>query len=202
MVLLDGEMHVQVAFHVPEAMENFVKGLFQNGQIVIADKKSKTSFTVKSVERLPNPLMEYKNREIVSVQLKPLSPIAAGIKNEQGMYDFLHPNDALFIDSLIYNWRSKIASCFDETLHCNIFADAILLMQIVPMKQPPKSRLITIKAGTPEETKIRGWLNFGIKVVAEKRFVELLLNAGVGIYNGQGFGYVEVVDERVFENFK
>src|SRR5690554_5850875 len=56
MRLIGNEAHFQIAFHLPEAMENFVKGLFQNEQIDIADKKSKGSFKVKSVESLPNPL--------------------------------------------------------------------------------------------------------------------------------------------------
>ncbi|SDD84401.1 hypothetical protein [Niabella drilacis] len=59
------------------------------------------------------------------------------------------------------------------------------------MKQPFKSRLITIKYGKPEETKIRGWLNLGLKITAEKRFEEVLLNTGG--YNAQGMGFVEVV---------
>ena len=48
--LLSNEVEFQVSFHIPEAMENFVKGLFQSETIDIADKKSKVSFKVKSVE--------------------------------------------------------------------------------------------------------------------------------------------------------
>jgi CRISPR-associated endoribonuclease Cas6 len=58
---------------------------------------------------------------------------------------------------------------------------------------PFQSRLITIKADTPEATRIRGWMNFGLKVTGERRFVELLINAGAGVYNAQGMGYVEVI---------
>ncbi|MBS1744677.1 MAG: CRISPR-associated endoribonuclease Cas6, partial [Bacteroidetes bacterium] len=43
------------------------------------------------------------------------------------------------------------------------------------------------------ETKIRGWMNFGLKVTAEKRFAELLQNAGLGLYNAMGCGCVELV---------
>lgn len=66
------------------------------------------------------------------------------------------------------------------------------MMEVIPAKQPFKSRLITIKADTPEQTKIRGWMNFTLKVTAERRFVELLLNAGVGVYNSMGSGCVGV----------
>lgn len=187
--LVGNEASFQVAFHLPEAMENFVKGLFQSEEIVIADKKSKSGFTVKSVESLPNPLQSFNENEIVNIQLKPLSPVVAGIQNEKGNYNFLPPDDIRFTESLVYNWRSKIATCYDETTA----ASALLMIEMVPMQQPAKSRLMTIKAGTAEETKIRGWMNVGLKVTGEKRFVELLMNAGVGVYNSMGCGCVEIL---------
>lgn len=194
--LTGNEANFHIAFHLPEAMESFVKGLFQSEQIDIADKKSKTSFSVKSVESLPNPLQQYKENELVNIQLKPLSPVVAGLQNEKGYYDFLSPVDNRFAESLIYNWRSKIATCYDE----ETAASALLIIEIIPMKQPFKSRLITIKADTEQETKIRGWMNFGLKVTGEKRFVELILNAGVGVYNSIGCGCVEVVKKSGDKN--
>ncbi|MFT4202409.1 MAG: CRISPR-associated endoribonuclease Cas6 [Chitinophagaceae bacterium] len=192
MRLLGGEAHLQVGFHLPVAAQNFVKGLFQSQTIEIADKKSKASFVVKSVASLANPLQQYKDNELVSLRLKPLSPVVAGMKNERGNYDFLHPDDARFAESLIYNWRSKIESCYDKATA----ESALLMAEIIPMQKPFKSRLITIK----KETKIRGWMNFGLRVTAEKYFVELLLNAGAGIENSQGFGCVEVVTDAKEKN--
>lgn len=189
LILSGNEVSFQIAFHLPQAMESFVKGLFQSEHIDIADKKSRASFTVKSVESLPDPLQRYKDNEIINVPLKPLSPVVAGLQNEKGHYDFLSPDDVHFTESLIYNWRNKIETCYNaETA-----SSALLMIEIVPMRTPFKSRLITIKSGTPEETKIRGWMNFGLKVTGERRFVELLLNAGAGVYNSQGMGFVEVV---------
>lgn len=191
MRLLGNELSFQAAFHLPQAMESFVKGLFRSEQIDIADKKSRTGFTVKSVESLPDPLAGYKAHEIISVQLKPLSPVVAGLQNEKRHYDFLSPGDARFTGSLVYNWRNKISTCYDAA----IGSGALLMIETIPVKDPFKSRLITIKADTPEETKIRGWMNFGVKVTGERRFVELLLNVGVGVYNSQGMGCVEVVGQ-------
>lgn len=187
--LTGNEASFQVSFHLPQAMENFVKGLFQSERIDIADKKSKAGFTIKSVESLANPLQQYKENEIVNITMKPLSPIVAGLHNEKGNYDFLSPDDTRFTESLIYNWRNKIATCYDEATA----SSALLMIEIIPMKQPFKSRLITIKSGTPEETKIRGWMNFGLKVTAERRFVELILNSGAGVYNSMGCGSVECI---------
>lgn len=192
MKLLIDEVTFQIAFHLPKAMENFVKGLFKSERIDIADKKSKVSFSVKSVESLHNPLQRHKENEIIEVQLKPLSPIVIGLRSDDGKYDFQSPDNIEFVDGIIYNWRNKIESCFDE----QVAASAFLLAEIIPMKTQFKSRLITIKAGAKEETKIRGWMNFGLKVTAEKRFVDLLLNSGAGVYNAQGMGFVEVTESE------
>lgn len=189
MLLLSNELSFQAAFHLPPAAENFIKGLFQSEKIDIADKASGAGFTITSVESLPNPLQQHKHNEVVNIQLKPLSPVVAGLPNEKGMYNFLAPADPRFTESILYNWRSKIEACYDAATA----SGALLMAEVVPMKNPPKSRLITIKAGKPEETKIRGWMNFGLKVTAEKRFAELLLNAGAGVYNAMGCGCVEVV---------
>ncbi|MFT3949928.1 MAG: CRISPR-associated endoribonuclease Cas6 [Agriterribacter sp.] len=183
---------LEVCFHLPQAAENFIKGLFMQQQLDIADKKSKARFEIQSVESLPDPLQSYKPQELVNITLKPLSPVVAGLPNEKGNYDFLSPEDIRFTESLLYNWRSKISACFDESTA----SSAILMMEIIPVKLPFKSRLITIKANAAEETKIRGWINFMIKVTGEKRFVELLLNAGAGIYNSQGMGCLGVVTEK------
>lgn len=205
------EFTVTVCFHVPEAMESFIKGLFASETIDIADRKSKASFQVTSVESLPHPLALHKDNEIVSIQLKPLSPIVSGIPNDKGNDDYLDPNDPRFVENLIYNWRSKIVACYDEVTANG----ALLIMEVkkssskitqktiikgvsssnspkIIKNNVPKSRLITIKADTKEETKIRGWVNFELKVTAEKRFVELLLNGGTGLYNAQGMGCVAV----------
>ncbi|MEJ7683839.1 MAG: CRISPR-associated endoribonuclease Cas6 [Segetibacter sp.] len=57
---------------------------------------------------------------------------------------------------------------------------------------PPQSRLVTIKAGTNAETKIRGYTKFRLEVIAPDEMIELALGAGLGLYNAQGMGCVEV----------
>lgn len=189
MRLLSNELYFYICFHLPRAMESFVKGLFLSESITIADQQSKAIFTVKSVESLSNPLQQHQDNELVNVLLQPLSPVVAGLQNEKGNYDFLSPEDSRFAESIVYNWRNKIATCYDEPTA----SAALLIIEIMPVKQPFKSRLITVKSGTPEETKIRGWRNFGLKVTGERRFVEILMNAGAGVYNSMGCGCVEVV---------
>lgn len=191
LTLLEKEVSFQVAFHLPKAAENFIKGLFQSEQLEIADIRSRARFIVKSITSLPNSLESFRDNELVTAVLQPLSPVVAGLRNEKDQYEFLSPEDPRFTDSLIYNWRAKISSCYGDA----VAAAAVLIAVVKPGEKRYKSKLITIKYGKPEQTKIRGWLNLYIKVIAEKRFIELLLNAGTGVYNSQGMGYVQTVTQ-------
>lgn len=188
LTLLSDKLYFEIAFHLPAAAENFIKGLFQTQKLTIADKFSKGIFTIVSVESIPVHLPGKTANELITTTLTPLSPIVTGIPDEKGKDEYLAPGDPRFTASAIYNWREKIKACYDE----NTATSAILLAEILPMKRPAKSRLISIKANTTKQTKIRGWMNFNLKVTGEKRFTELLLNAGVGIYNAMGMGFVEV----------
>jgi CRISPR-associated endoribonuclease Cas6 len=190
--LLGDKLWFYISFHLPQVAEHFIKGLFQSKLVNIADTKSKASFTIQSVETVPNPLRAYKGNEMLSIMLEPLSPIVAGLQNPKGYYDFLSPEDERFARSIVHNWREKIKSCYDEASA----QSALLIAEIILKKMQPKSRLITIKPGTDAETKIRGWMNFGLKLTAEKRFLELLLNAGAGLYNAQGMGCLGEVENE------
>ena len=57
-----------------------------------------------------------------------------------------------------------------------------------------KSRLVTIKADTPQQTRIRGFVGFSLKVKAKVEVLELALDAGIAVYGSLGMGSVEVVE--------
>jgi len=188
--LLTRQVELIVSFHLPQAAENFIKGIFLNQQIEIGDKRSRVIFLVDQVEALP---LLLTNDDVQEVILQPLSAVVAGIKNEKGHYTFLSPDHPDFVPQLIYNWKEKYATVYGAEQVAIAFADTA--MEVIFYTNPPKSRLITIKADTPAETKIRGFVNFGLKVRGEREALELLLNAGVGVYNSLGMGGVEVISQ-------
>ena len=194
MHLLENTAELKVHFQLPEASRTFVEGLFKSEEIVIADKKSKASFQVQSVISLASPLKDIQNEnEITQLTVRPSSIIVAGTKQENGNYAFKNPDEAEFVSSLIFSWRNKIAAAYNQDIADN----AILLMEIELYKNPYRSRLVTIKADTQATTKIRGFHNFKLKLTAEKRFLELALNAGLGLYSAQGMGCVEGENKNV-----
>src|SRR5437867_13261396 len=50
MQMLSNTARVTICFYMPQAAENFIKGLFMNQQLEIADKKSKATFVVQQIE--------------------------------------------------------------------------------------------------------------------------------------------------------
>ena len=192
LILLSGKSELVVCFHLPKAAEIFVKGLFMSQQIDIADKKNKTRFRIEQVESLPSPLDHYKNNDEVEILVQPLSPVVCGLKNEKGNYIFLSPEDDRYEEMLFVNWEEKCSALFGIDEAVNLMEGGFI--QILFFKNPPKSRLIKIKADTDAETKIRGFINFKIKIKGKKQVVELLLNSGAGLYNAQGMGCLENVD--------
>lgn len=189
--LRGNRVEFKIAFQLPEAMKNFVQGLFASEHIDIADTKSKQSFSVKTIEGIVNGIDHYLPKEFVNVALRPISTLVVGAKNEKGHYDYLHPEDDRFIEMFVYNWREKIKTYYSKEDANN----ALLIVDKEYYPNPPKSRLITIKGDTSAETKVRGFVNFKVRIQAERCFVDLLLNTGAGLYNAQGMGCMEVVNE-------
>lgn len=186
-------------FHLPEASRTFVEGLFRSEEILIADKKSKTVFQVRSILSARSPWEPSADEQsIAEITVKPASMLVTGFKNERGHYDFLSPDDTGFTESLIFSWRNKIGAAFDvETAE-----QAVLFAEMEKYPNPWRSRLVTIKADTAQQTKIRGFLNFKLKLKAEKRFLDLVLNAGLGLYSTQGMGCLEVVGGGKYDSSK
>jgi CRISPR-associated endoribonuclease Cas6 len=124
--------------------------------------------------------------------LEPLSPIVTGRKNEKGHYDFRSPEDADFTDCILHNWLEKYRAVYhaDESIIREIKGQTKIKVQWY--SHPPKKRLITIKEGTVEETRIRGYTKFRLLVTAPAEMLELAMGAGLGLYNGQGMGCVGV----------
>lgn len=188
MQLTTGEAELTICFYVPLAAENFIKGLFINQQLEVADKLSKTIFQIVQVESLAaSPAKE-------EVVLHPLSPLVVGRKNDRGHYDYRSPEDADFEECLYYNWMEKCAAAgiSESTLD----SEVDIAVRFLP--HPPQQRLITIKGGTDAETKIRGYTKFRLEVKAPKEMLEVALGAGMGLYNSQGMGCVGMVEKKEF----
>ncbi|MFP3861099.1 MAG: CRISPR-associated endoribonuclease Cas6 [Bacteroidales bacterium] len=184
-----------VSFYPINSLEYFVTGLFNNQQFTIGDKKTRAAFTIKTVEKLPEP--EFKS----TMEFKTLSPVLISYKNSENQKyaEYKHPEDDNYSDLLIKNLVEKY-NAFYKT-EANPFG-VPNPERVKPLETDnfdyelktltkPKSRLITIKSGTKQESKLRGYLyKFQIKAPAE--LIRLGYYAGFGEKNSLGFGCGEV----------
>lgn len=180
-------MELIVSFHLPEAAQHFVKGLFLSQDIEIADKKSKATFKVNSVEALPDPFTNIEKEVHSTISVRPISPCVAGIKNDKDDYDFIPPTDARFALCIQYNWEQKLKALEIP------FNEKELKVAVNLKDTKPKSRLVTIKAFTKQQTRIKGYLNFELELTGNQEQLQVIYNAGAGLYNALGMGCLEFV---------
>ncbi|WP_315815119.1 hypothetical protein [Paraflavitalea speifideaquila] len=147
------EIKVIVCFHVPHAAESFVKGLFMNQQLEIADTGSRSVFTIRQVEALPSGLSAEKNTPVL---LQPISPIVTGVKNDRGHYDYRSPQDVDYTTCLLHNWIEKYLAANPDTEETAAGLRNQVALEVELLTKPPQERKPIIKAGTSAASKLRG----------------------------------------------
>ncbi len=188
MMMNSNTANLTICFHIPDAAENFIKGLFMHQQLDIADKVSRVSFTVQQVVAESTQILIDDN-----ILVQPMSPVVVGRKNERGNYDYVSPEDADFPALITQNLLDKCAAEMEPNE--TELAELKKSIKIVPLffSNAPRGRLLTIKAGTEAETKVRGYDKFRLRITAPKRVIEMALNGGIGMNNAMGMGCVGIV---------
>ena len=162
-----------------EFVQNFVLGLFESTEIVVAGGR----FFIEQVETLPMP--EFKE----TTHFKCLSPIVVSTMRERGgklMPYYYRPHDPALSEAIRQNLLQK-----HEAIH-QCPPDDERLSFTIPEGYKPKSRLITLKEGTPEETQIKAFETY-FDLTGSVELMRVAWECGVGEKNSQGFGMVEVV---------
>lgn len=177
-----------ISFHLPEAAQHFIKGLFMNREIDIADQKSKANFLVEQVQTMSG--LDIGTAKVSTVEFGLRSMVICGKKNEKGEYEFLSPEHRDWDGLLLHNWKEK---CKAAGVELSKMEGDDMKIEPIFKKEKPKSRLIVIKANTKAQTRIKEYYEFGVSATAPKNALEVLYNSGCGVYNSLGCGCVEVL---------
>ena len=169
-----------LSFLPERSTEEFIKGIFLEKEFSIGDKKSKVHFRVQSVELLPSPALK---EEMV---FQTLSPVVVSVKNDEGRISYLSPETEGYSRMLLNNLKEKYKAFYKKPFEGSEEFEFELLSE-------PKSKLITIKANTEEETKVRGF-NYRFRLRADKEFIDIIINSGLGEKGSSGFGYCQTID--------
>lgn len=171
----------QISFLPEKSTENFIQGLFQDKVFEIGDAKSVVQFIVRSVEVMPEP--DYSGKMVFAT----MSPICLKFHRSDGRTDYLSPLDVRAPFLLFNGLFDKYKLFYGK--------DCPYAMPECRLKvlDEPKSVLVKIKAGMPEETRIRGFM-CKLEMEAPIELMRLMYEGGVGVLNSQGFGCLRIVE--------
>ena len=164
---------------LPEkSTEAFIKGIFKEQVFTLGDRVSKVQFSVQQVELIPPP--DFTN----SFVFKTLSPVVVSVGQENRQHArYVNPDEKdyglLIINNLIEKYKVFYNKTFD--------GDTNYQFELV---SPFRSKLIRIKAGTKEETQVRGFV-YTFRLAADKELLKVMYEAGMGEKGSLGFGCVE-----------
>jgi CRISPR-associated endoribonuclease Cas6 len=178
--------YLNVSFHLPETAQHFILGLFQEQNAVIGDKISKIEMKVGTVEVVRQPQLKDG-----TFKLKTQSPLVITSLNDKKKYeDYLSPVQDEYKRLFVKNILDKYAAAcrFDGTENKGFTTKDV---GFTCLTENPGSVLQRIKAYTPEETQVRGYM-FDFEMKAPKEILEVGLNAGFGAMSSLGFGFCEV----------
>ena len=174
-----------ISLYPIETFEPFITGIFKNQKIEIGDKKTSVQFSISNIEKLQEPNFESP------MSFKTLSPINVSYQAANKKHaHYLHPEDSRFEELLINNLKNKYIA------YQNFINEPISLSDNfdyeLKVGKNIRSKLITIKKGSPHETKLKGY-DFSFTLKAPKELLKIGYYAGFGEKNSMGFGCVEVV---------
>lgn len=189
--LLSDQVEWQIGFLPEKSTQQFIEGLFQNRIIEVGNKQSKVQFEVCGIELLPP--FEYTN----SMTFDALSPISISQKDAQGRD--CYPKDgeefktAFWVrDRMLQNLINKYEAFYGHKYEGEKRLDFEALTN-------PKSVLVTIKAGTPQKTRVRGFMG-KLTLHCPKELMQIAYECGLGEGNSQGFGCLGKQTDNLMAN--
>lgn len=169
-----------ISFLPEKSTEKFIQGIFMNQTFQLGDKKSIIQFKIQSVEALPE--VSYKEE----MTFETLSPMCVSRNEPDGKTTYLSPEEPCIKGALLISLLSKYKAFYGRDYVGKLDFDFTLLNQ-------PKQKLITIKAGTPCESKVKGFF-CRFKVRAPEELMKILYQVGVGEKGSIGFGFVKTIE--------
>lgn len=183
--LLSPEVNLTLSFYIDQAAEAFVVGLFQAQECVLTNRRHQAELVVNRVQSLALP--EPSGNKL---RLRTASPLVVAQKDASGMDQYLPPTDARFGPLLLGNLVDKYRSVHPTA---SVPDASAMNYRLVSKPDRVRSRLLTIKEGSPQETRVRGYYGFEFELSGPWDVLEVGVLAGLGRYNAEGFGCVETL---------
>ena len=180
LIILSDNVEWQITFLPEKTTEKFIQGLFSNQVFEIGDKKSVVQFRVRSVEVLPNPDF------VDTMDFSTMSPICLKSRRPDESTEYLSPLDkrakGAILKGLLARYRAFYLQSYPDK---DVDIDFELLNE-------PKAVLVTLKVGTPQQTKVKGYMcQFRLKAPSD--LMKIMYESGIGEECSLGFGCVSEI---------
>lgn len=174
--ILSDKVSWELSFLPENSTSKFVQGLFSNQVFEVGDRRSSVQFKVERIEAMAPPPLS------TEMTFETLSPICLRIHRPDGSTEYISPLHERAEEAIRYGLINRYEAFYNKPYMGEDF------FQFEPINTP-KSALITIKAGTPFETKVKGFMcRFRVKAPVE--LMHILYESGIGEQCSQGFGYL------------
>ena len=165
-----------LSFLPEKSTQRFIQGLFQQQTIQIADYFSGVQFQVREIQVMCP--LEYHPDMV----FKTLSPVCVSCHNDHGRMDYLSPKDSRYeigvLTGLLARYNAIHGQPYSSEPYCHI-----------QLLDEPKSALVRIKAGSPNETRVRGY-RYHFKIDLPEDLMQIAYESGLGEKGSMGFGMI------------
>ena len=115
-----------------------------------------------------------------------LSPVCVSKRRDDGKSDYLSPSDPSYVRGLLTGLLARYDAYYGKEYEGEVYCDFQVLNE-------PKSVLVNIKAGTPQQTFVRGY-RYRFKVSLPEPLMKIGYESGWGEKGAIGFGALGVVE--------
>jgi len=176
LLLIDDKATLQISFLPERSTEEFVKGVFAEQQFTLGDKQSKVQFAIQQIQMMPTPSIDGELRG------ETLSPLCLAKQTNEGKIHFYSAAEPEAGKAIVNNLINKYSAFYGRPFEGESAFEWETLTE-------PRSKLITIKADTLQQTKIKGSLcKFRLK--ADPALLHIGYETGLGEKNAMGFGCI------------
>lgn len=174
------QFYLDLSFYVPKAAEKFILGVFRDQRLPLYNDRFRAEFQISQISTLPepgfSPLMHYKA----------WAPMVIEKHTEGKKYgDYLSPDHPEFGKLLAINLSDKY---FNATSHRVLPED--IVFELKSSTKNFKTRKISIKENSWEETELKGYKDFDFTLKAPLELQKCGYYSGLGRYNTEGMGMV------------
>lgn len=180
LVIKGEEFYLDLSFYIDKAAEKFIIGVFRDQQLELFNDRFRARFQIAQISTQPEP--EFSPSMIFHAD----APMLVELKSNEKQYgDYLPPHHPEFGNLLALNLSDKYFNATGKRVE-----KEEIKFELLSDPKKIKSRKIDIKEKSPEETELKGFLNFDFRLTAPTEVLKCGYYSGFGSKNTLGLGLV------------